>query len=188
MSIEQQPQALPALRASDRDRDEMLVRLHTAFAEGRLSEAELDERIDLVLAARTHQELGVVAADLPSGSAVVPGSSKGPVGRFHMAYKSPVTRAGCWRLPERFTVVVYKGTGLLDLRAAELDGPVTRLRVLAYKSTVEIVVPPGIRVEADGVGISAEVHGVPPAGAPVVHIRGYAYKGAIEAKDRIRRA
>src|SRR5690606_20226891 len=46
MSVEQHPQTAPALRASDRDRDEMLVRLHNAFAEGRLSEAELDERIE----------------------------------------------------------------------------------------------------------------------------------------------
>ncbi|TMQ90428.1 DUF1707 domain-containing protein [Actinomadura soli] len=187
MSVEQQTQAV---RASDRDRDEMLVRLHTAFAVGRLSEAELDERIGLVLAARTHGQLWAVAADLPSEDARVvrEGSERAPAGRLQVAYKGSLKRAGRWRLPERSTVAVYKGTGLLDLRAAELDAQVTELRVLAYKSTVEIVVPPGIRVEADGVGVSAEVHGVPPAGAPVVHIRGYAYKGAIEAKDRIRRA
>ncbi|XRQ04170.1 DUF1707 SHOCT-like domain-containing protein [Actinomadura welshii] len=187
MSVEQHPKTVTALRASDRDRDEMLVRLHDAFAEGRLSEAELDERIDLALAARTHGELGAVAADLPSGSGGAVAACGEPVGRFQIAYKSSVARAGRWRLPERFTTVVYKGTGLLDLRSAELAGPVTRLRVLAYKSAVEIIVPPGVRVEADGAGVSAEVHGVPPADAPVVHIRGYAYKGTIQAKDRIRR-
>ncbi|RFS85026.1 DUF1707 domain-containing protein [Actinomadura spongiicola] len=186
MSAERHP---PAVRASDRDRDEMLVRLHTAFAEGRLDEAELDERMDLVLAARTHGELGAVAADLPSGrgEVVVGSAERGPVGRFQVAYKSSIRRAGRWRPPERFTVAVYKGTGLLDLRAAELDARVTTLRVLAYKSTVEIIVPPGVRVETDGVGVSAEVHGDPPAGSPVIHIRGYGYKGSIEAKDRIRR-
>ncbi|GAA4240470.1 hypothetical protein GCM10022254_65230 [Actinomadura meridiana] len=168
----------------------MLVRLHTAFAEGRLSEPELDERIDLVLAARTHGELGAVAADLPSGcvGTVPDDAERTPAGRFQVAYKSSVTRAGRWRPPERYTVAVYKGTGLLDLRAAELTRRVTTLRVLAYKSTVEIIVPPGVRVEADGVGVSAEVHAAPPADAPVVHIRGYAYKGSIQAKDRIRRA
>lgn len=186
MSVEQHP--APALRASDRDRDEMLVRLHTAFAEGRLSETELDERIDLALAARTHEELGAVAADLPRVAASGCPEDYGPAGRFQIAYKSSVSRAGRWRLPEKFTTVVYKGTGLLDLRSAELDAPVTTLRILAYKSAVEIIVPPGIRVETDGVGISAEVHGVPPADAPVVHVRGYAYKGTIEAKDRIRRS
>jgi hypothetical protein len=185
MSVEQHPAR--ALRASDRDRDEMLVRLHTAFAEGRLDEPELDERIDLVLAARTHDELAAVAADLPAGGSVRVRPGGGPVGRFQVAYKSSVTRAGRWRLPERFTTVVYKGSGTLDLRSAELDGPVATLRVLAYKSKVEIIVPPGIRVEADGVGVSAEVHGDPPAGAPVVHVRGYAYKGTIRAKGLIPR-
>ncbi|MER7548020.1 DUF1707 domain-containing protein [Actinomadura sp.] len=185
MSVEQHP--APALRASDRDRDEMLVRLHTAFAEGRLDEPELDERIDRVLAARTHDELGAVAADLPSGRRVPGGRGGGPVGRFQVAYKSSVTRAGSWRLPERYTAVVYKGSGTLDLRSAELEGPVTTLRVLAYKSGVEIIVPPGVRVEADGVGVSAEVHGDPPPGAPVVHVRGFAYKGTIRAKGLILR-
>lgn len=187
MSVEQHAQTAPALRASDRDRDEMLVRLHNAFAEGRLSEAELDERIDRALAARTHVELGAVAADLP-GTGRAGAECSAPAGRFQVAYKNSVARAGRWRVPERFTTVVYKGTGLLDLRAAELEAQVTRVRVLAYKSCVEIIVPPGVRVETEGVGISAEVHGAPPAGAPVVHIRGYAYKGTIEAKDRICRA
>ncbi|TDD89333.1 DUF1707 domain-containing protein [Actinomadura darangshiensis] len=184
MSVEQHP--APAVRASDSDRDEMLVRLHTAFAEGRLSETELDERIDLALAARTHGDLDAVAADLPSGKRTAPAG--GPAGRFQVAYKNSVTRAGRWRLPGRFTTVVYKGTGLIDLCEAELDARVTTLRVLAYKSEVQIIVPPGIRVETHGVGVSMEVHGDPPPGAPVVQIRGYAYKGAIEAKDRIRRS
>ena len=187
MSVEQSARPLPPLRASDRDREEMLVRLHDAFAEGRLSEAELDERIALALAARTHGELGAVAADLPCEGGEAGPERPGPAGRFQVAYRSSVARAGRWRPPQRFTTVVYKGTGLLDLRSAELDGPVTTLRVLAYKSLVEVIVPPGVRVEAEGVGVSAEVHGVPPADAPVVHVRGYAYKGTIEAKDRIRR-
>jgi hypothetical protein len=187
MSVEQHPQPTAAPRASDRDRDDMLVRLHTAFAEGRLNEAELDERIDIALAARTHDELGAVVADLPSGRVTPPGAGHGPAGRFQVAYKGSITRAGRWRLPEHFTTVVYKGSGTLDLRSADFDAQVTTLRVLAYKSEVEIIVPPGVRVETAGLGVSAEVHGDPPPGAPVVHVRGYAYKGTIEAKDRIRR-
>ncbi|WP_231330578.1 DUF1707 SHOCT-like domain-containing protein [Actinomadura graeca] len=176
----------PEVRASDRDRDETLVGLHTAYAEGRLTEAELDERIDLALAARTHAELDRVSVDLPRAAAR-PASAR-PASRFQMAYKSAVRRSGRWRLPERFTAMIYKGHSLLDLRSAELEGPVTTIRVLAYKSTVEVVVPPGVRVEAGGVGVSAEVHGVPAVDAPVIHIQGFAYKGTIEAKDRFSRA
>ncbi|WP_242901229.1 DUF1707 SHOCT-like domain-containing protein [Actinomadura terrae] len=187
MSAEQ-PNAGAALRASDGDRDRTLVRLHTAYAEGRLTDTELDERIDLALAARTHAELGRVADDLPSTGVPPVGPAGRPAGRFQMAYKSAVRRSGRWRLPERFTTVLYKGHSLLDLREVELDGPVTTIRVLAYKSTVEIVVPAGVRVEAAGVGVSCEVGGAPAVDAPVLHIQGFAYKGEIEAKDKFRRA
>jgi hypothetical protein len=182
MTLEQRK----GLRASDGDRDRVLVRLHTAYAEGRLTEAELDERIDLALAARTEADLAEVSSDLP-GAATAP-ADRGPAGRFQLAYKSGVRRTGRWRLPEKYTTVIYKGHSLLDLRAAELDGPVTTLRVLAYKSTVEVIVPPGVRVETGGMGVSADLHGAPGADAPVVHIQGFAYKGEIEAKDRIRPA
>lgn len=182
MTVEQRK----GLRASDGDRDGILVRLHTAYAEGRLTEAELDERIDRALAARTRDDLAEVSADLPAAAAApVPASGRRPAGRFQLAYKSGVRRTGRWRLPEKYTTVIYKGHSLLDLRAAELDGPVTTLRVLAYKSTVEVIVPPGVRVETGGMGVSADLNGAPGPDAPVVHIQGLAYKGAIEAKDRI---
>ena len=181
MTVEQRK----GLRASDGDRDRVLVRLHTAYAEGRLTEAELDERIDHALAARTQADLAEVSSDLPDAQAAVAPAERGPAGRFQMAYKSTVRRTGRWRLPERYTTVVYKGHSLLDLRAAELDGPVTTIRVLAYKSTVEVIVPPGVRVESGGMGVSADLHGAPGPDATVVHIQGFAYKGEIVAKDRI---
>jgi hypothetical protein len=185
MTVEQRK----GLRASDGDRDRVLVRLHTAYAEGRLTEAELDERIDHALAARTQADLAEVSSDLPDAPSAAPApAERGPAGRFQMAYKSTVRRTGRWRLPEKYTSVVYKGHSLLDLRAAELDGPVTTIRALAYKSTVEVIVPPGVRVETGGMGVSADLDGAPAPDAPVVHIQGFAYKGEIVAKDRIRPA
>ncbi|GAA2601293.1 DUF1707 domain-containing protein [Actinomadura fulvescens] len=178
----------PALRASDRDRDDVLVRLHTAYAEGRLTEVELDERIDLVLSARTHGELDRLAADLPTWP--VPADDTAPRadvgGRFQLAYKSSLRRAGRWRVPHQYTAVAYKGGCLLDLRDAELPA-ITILRVVAYKSTIEIIVPPGARVEISGIGLSAELHDTASPTAPVVHVRGLAYKGHITAKDHVHR-
>ncbi|WP_067488796.1 DUF1707 SHOCT-like domain-containing protein [Actinomadura hibisca] len=186
MTVEQRP----ALRASDSDRDELLVRLHTAYAEGRLTEDELDGRIESALAARTQDELARLAADLPAARRPVPAapahgpSGARPAGRFQLAYKSTVRRTGRWRLPDVHTTVVYKGSGLLDLRAADLPGQVVTLRVVAYKSTVRIVVPEGVRVEISGVGVSAETHDAADD-APVVHVKGLAYKGTIEAIDHL---
>ncbi|WP_037558767.1 DUF1707 SHOCT-like domain-containing protein [Spirillospora albida] len=169
-------------RASDRERDEVLVRLHTAYAEGRLDESELDERIDLALAARTRGDLGRVAADLPQGHADAPAPARATAGRLQVAYKGGVRRSGRWRVPSRFTSALYKSHAVVDLSAAELTGPVTVIRVIAYKSDSEIVVPPGVRVEAGGLGVSADVGGDPAPGAPVVHVQGFAYKGAIVVK------
>jgi hypothetical protein len=177
-----------AVRASDQDRDDVLVRLHTAYAEGRLDEGELDERIDLVLAARTHADLDRLAADLPPARrapSLRPEAAIPARGRFQLVYKSRVRRAGHWWLPDRFTVAAYKGECLIDLRSAELSGPDVTLRVLCYKSDVRLVVPSGVRVEAGGLGVSTEIHGDPSPAAPVVHVQGIAWKGSIEVMDHL---
>ena len=53
------------LRASDRQRDDVAAELRDHFAEGRLTQEELDERVDAAYAARTQGELARLRADLP---------------------------------------------------------------------------------------------------------------------------
>ncbi len=179
-------------RASDRERDAVVARVQDAFAEGRLDDAEFDERTRAALTARTHADLDALLTDLPAATAApgtgpaVPG--RGP-GRFAIALKSSVRRAGRWRVPERYTTVVYKGGGWLDLRTAELSGPVTTFLAVAYKSRVTILVPPSVRVEMTGFGVTQGAEDEDPgyrlpADAPVIHVRGIAYKGAVEIATR----
>lgn len=181
----------PAIRASDRERDAATHRLQEAFAEGRLDDAEFDTRMRSALSARTRADLDGLLADLPAdspgaGQPAVAGSSpgRGP-GKLAVAFKSSVRRAGRWRVPERYTTVVYKGGGWLDLRAAELTAPVTTLLAVAYKSRITIVVPPGVRVEAGGFGADTDTDpgAVLPADAPVLHVRGFTYKGTVEVRS-----
>ncbi|MBO0826486.1 MAG: DUF1707 and DUF4870 domain-containing protein [Streptosporangiales bacterium] len=54
----------PWLRVANSDRDKVVEILHEAYAEGRLDDAELDARIDRVLAARTYGELEAPLVDL----------------------------------------------------------------------------------------------------------------------------
>ena len=179
-----------ATRASDRERDAVVQRVQDAFAEGRLNDDEFDERSRAALTARTHADLDALLADLPATPAA-PGPAPvlpGP-GRFAVALKSSVRRAGRWRVPERYTTVVYKGGGWLDLRAAELSGPVTTFLAVAYKSRVTILVPPNVRVEMTGLGVTQDAHDEDPgyrlpADAPVIHVRGIAYKGTVEIATR----
>ena len=188
-----EPGRPPVIRASDQDRDAVVQRLQQAFAERRLDDDEFDERMRAALTARTSTDLDRLTGDLPAapprnGTApAVPGTTPG---RWAVAYKNSIRRGGRWRVPERFTSVVYKGGGWIDLRAAELTAPVTTVVAVAYKSRIDILVPPGVRVEMDGFGVSKGWSAEEEAeirlqhDAPTVHVRGIAYKGTIETRTK----
>jgi hypothetical protein len=53
------------MRVSDADREAVTARLRDHFAEGRLTEGELDERVSAALSAKTFGELRPLTADLP---------------------------------------------------------------------------------------------------------------------------
>ena len=53
------------IRVSDADREQVAARLREHFAEGRLTQEELDERISAALSAKTAGDLRRVVADLP---------------------------------------------------------------------------------------------------------------------------
>ena len=183
--------AVPGIRASDRERDAATHRLQEAFAEGRLDDAEFDDRMRAAPTARTRGQLDQLLTDLPDSSPGFLGRSVAPVagrppGRFALTFKSSIRRSGRWRVPEHYTAVIYKGSGWLDLRAAELTAPVTTLLAVAYKSRITILVPPGIRVEAGGFGADTDTDpgAVLAADAPVLHVRGFTYKGTVEVRSR----
>jgi len=66
------------LRASNADREAVVQRLNTAFSEGRLDLAELDERVAKAYAAKTLGDLRGLTIDLPAGSASRPGLKPAP--------------------------------------------------------------------------------------------------------------
>ena len=67
----QQELAVPAstdIRTSDREREEVVRRLHHALGEGRLDLEETDARVAAAYAARYRAELTPLLTDLPDGS------------------------------------------------------------------------------------------------------------------------
>jgi hypothetical protein len=188
----------PAIRVGDRDRDAVVQRLQQAFAEGRLDDDEFDQRTRAALTAKHSTDLAELTRDLPDTEAaplpasLAPSAAGRRPGAAAIAYKSSIRRAGRWRVPERFRTIVYKGSGHLDLRAAELTAHETTLAVIAYKSRVEVLVPLGVRVNLEGFGVSKgwsaeeDLEDRLPANAPVVHVRGVGYKGTIEVSTRPR--
>jgi hypothetical protein len=69
------------MRVSDADREKVTARLREHFAEGRLTQEELDERVTAALSAKTVGELRRVLVDLPdpepAGAQAGPGPSGG---------------------------------------------------------------------------------------------------------------
>lgn len=197
MTIEPGGDQKPAIRVGDRDRDVVVQRLQQAFAEGRLDDDEFDQRTRAALTARHSTDLAELTRDLPEAAAPLPSPAasnhaRRRAGGSAIAYKSSVRRAGRWRVPERFRTIVYKGSGHLDLRAAELAAHETTLAVIAYKSRVDILVPLGVRVNLEGFGVSKgwsaeeDLEDLLPADAPVVRVRGVGYKGTIEVSSKPR--
>jgi Domain of unknown function (DUF1707) len=188
------PADVAPIRAGDRDRDAVVQRLQEAFADGRLDDEEFDQRTRAALTARLQSDLAVLTQDLPastgSPSPATPATAGRVPGRLAVAYKSSIRRAGRWRVPEQFRAIVYKGSGQIDLRAAELTAPVTTMFAIAYKSRIDVLVPLGVRVELEGFGVSKgwspeeDLESRLPADAPVVHVRGIGYKGTIEVSTK----
>ena len=102
------------------------------------------------------------------------------------AFLSAQARAGDWILPRLFRAVSFWGSVKVDLTNARFGAGVSRIEVVAIMGSIEIFVPPDVRVECEGDAIlgSFETRGqkwsAPVEGAPTIHISGTAYLGSVE--------
>jgi hypothetical protein len=69
------------MRTSDAERQRAADFLRDACADGRLSPAELEERLELLFAGSTVEDIAVLVRDLPGGAKVVPRLQRGAVPR-----------------------------------------------------------------------------------------------------------
>lgn len=81
------PYVNPDLRISDADRTEVADRLSKHYGDGRLDQAEFNERLDRAMKAKTHADLNGLLADLP-GDELNPPAQPRPQRRPHR----PVSR------------------------------------------------------------------------------------------------
>ncbi|MFG2089837.1 MULTISPECIES: DUF1707 domain-containing protein [unclassified Spirillospora] len=191
--------ATPEMRAGDADRERVAQVLRDAAGDGRLTLAELDERLDAVYAAKTYGELEPITRDLPApGASPPPAPLSGapdwrplegaPTWKSGIGIMSGFRRAGVWNVPRRFRAFAFWGGGKIDLREARFDEPETTIRALAVMGGFEIIVPDDITVHVKGLGIMggfdqrASGPGVP--GAPTVVVKGLAFWGGVGVKRR----
>jgi hypothetical protein len=174
------------VRASDADRERVAEILHAATVEGRLTAAELDERLHQAYAAKTLAELEPLTVDLPdAGRPRVPdrriGGSPGPT--TSIALMSGFERKGTWAVPPTHRAVAIMGGGTLDLREARFAEAETTIYAFALMGGIEIKVPEDITVHVEGVGLMGGFEDKAGAdagpGSPVVRVRGFALMGGV---------
>lgn len=194
------------LRASDADREAVARVLQTAMAEGRLTVAELQERLDTVYGAKTLSELEPVTWDLPGHQELVPRVPPLPPQRLVKAppaassamsriggtpsstvaggIMSGATRAGPWVVPTQFTALAIMGGVDIDLTQARFAEAEVTITAVAIMGGIDIVVPDDITVIVSGIGFmgafedTAHVQG--PPGAPIVRVNGIALMAGVE--------
>jgi Domain of unknown function (DUF1707) len=187
------------LRASDADRDQVATLLSTAYAEGRLSRAEHDERIDQLMSAKTFDDLLPITQDLvivgPPAPVATPQSSS----RFAIdttgqnaesdkmiAIFGGVTRKGRWRVRKNTHALALFGGMDLDLRDAIFEAPVVEISGFWCFGGLDIKVPEGIEIQDQTAGIfgGTDVRdiGDPAPGAPTLVIKGVTLFGGVSIK------
>jgi len=187
------------LRASDADRDQVATLLSTAYAEGRLSREEHDERIDQLMAAKTFDDLLPITRDLvivgPPAPVATPQSSS----RFAIdttgqnaesdkmiAIFGGVTRKGRWRVRKNTHALALFGGMDLDLRDAIFEAPVVEISGFWCFGGLDMTVPEGIEIQEQTAGICGGTDvrdvGDPAPGAPMLVIKGVSLFGGVSIK------
>jgi uncharacterized protein DUF1707 len=134
-------------------RDRAIELLSSHFANDRLTIDELDQRLERAYAATSLAELHALTADLPDErppyASVVPSSvaleRAEESGRI-VAIFSETKRGGLWAVPQWLDVKATMSNLTLDLRSARLSPGVTDVHVSALLASVQIILPPGVRV------------------------------------------
>lgn len=94
------PRQRPAdatMRVSDAERAEVADQLAQHYGDGRLDQAELDERLGQAMSAKTHADLAGLTADLPHLGAGRPRPAPAAATRLRRGPRAGGTGPGCYR-------------------------------------------------------------------------------------------
>jgi len=177
-------------------RDKTITALCDHFAHDRLTVEEFERRLDVATRALTVPELTSLLADLPVETSMVAASAPTlPAPTHHarenqtlVAIMGGVERRGRWQPAEKTYVICAMGGAMLDFREVQLPPGVTEVTLICVMGGAEVIVPPGMTVDAGGFAIMggfAHRDDSAPASdpnAPVLRINGFALMGGVDLK------
>lgn len=181
------------VRIADADRERAAARLQRALAEGRITFAELEERLATVYAARYETDLLPPFADLPPDDA--PAAAVLRAGGEPLVLRTgsgTLRRSGDWTVPARIQVQAGLGDVILDFCDTAVPHAVLEVDVTTKGGGVKLLVPDGATADTDGVTCSwgAEVKCAlarrPVPGHPHFRVSGRVKLGGLVVRNRYR--
>jgi hypothetical protein len=180
------------------DREQIVQVLSVHFASGNLEMDELEDRLAAVYRAQSRPELERLVFDLPAlpptvdpgGSPQLAPSSSVPPRGVLVAVMGGGSRRGNWMVPRHLKIYAVMGGYELDMREAIFAPGVTDIEVFAMMGGVDILVPPGVRVEVMGAGImggfdvSAGDASTYSESGPILRLSGVAIMGGVGASRK----
>jgi hypothetical protein len=182
------------------DRERVIQTLCSHFANDHLTTQELEVRFEHAYKAATPAELHALVAGLPALPAdaappaplyaAAPPSAIGADEKRHTVIMSSVRKKGAWTPARTNRVFCLMGNAKLDLREARVMNGETQFDLRVIMGEVELIVPPGLRVECDGSAFMGEFddqHSASLAApdAPLIRVTGSALMGAVRIKTRL---
>jgi hypothetical protein len=197
--------SLVALR--DR-REQVIALLSDAFARDLLDVDEFERRLGLAHRAEAFVELAPLVQDLEPAkddkpapplpaptAALVPRTASPSRVRdkqLIVAVMGGAMRKGGWTPARKLRVFTVMGGAELDFRDAAFAPGVTEVHVLAFMGGVQVIVPPNLAVEMDGIAIMggfdqsdrAPAHDLDPD-RPLLRVTGFAMMGGVSIETRL---
>ena len=189
------------IRVGHRERDAVVAALQEAAGDGRLSMAELDDRLDAALQAKTYADLDVLVADLsvelPSRALTTaqPHARRPPSAGYSRedplrldGGMSSEKRGGLWTVPP--FMLINQGLGSVKLNCLEATpaAQLIEIEVIGGAGSIVLVLPEGWAVDADRLSKSwgsksVDVPREPAPGKPLLLIYGALGLGSFKVRS-----